>query len=384
MSTFEQCPLKFKFNYIDKIETEFENSIEAFMGSMVHETLEKLYKDLKFEKLNELKELIEFYNDSWNKNWTEGIIIVRKEYSVENYKKMGEKFITDYYNHYKPFDSGKTIGLETRIVVKIGDYTIQGFIDRLDALPDGVYEIHDYKTSNSLPTQEYIDKDRQLALYSLAVKQMYKDCKKVVLVWHYLAFDKELRSERSDSELDEMKKEVMELISEIESTKEFPAKQSALCDWCAFQGMCPNFKHLFELQEKDENEYKNDSGLKLVNEYAKLKKEEDEISAKLEKVKEALAEFAEKDGVNNIYGSEFIAFVKKYPRLSFPKKNDLDRKDFEDTVRKVGLWDKLASVDVYELAKMINSGLLHDEIVNVLDRFVTKGSTTYVRLRNKK
>lgn len=384
LNTFENCPLKFRLHYIDKVETEVENSVEAFMGSCCHEVLEKLYKDLKFAKMNELKELLDFYNESWKKNWSDGIIIVRKEYTAENYRQMGEKFITEYYKRYHPFDSGKTIGIETRIMVKVGDYTIQGYVDRVSALPDGVYEIHDYKTSSSLPSQEDVDSDRQLALYSLAIKQMYKDCKKIVLVWHYLAFDKELRSERTDEELESLKKEVAELIAKIEKTKEFPAKQSALCDWCEFQSNCPNFKHLFELKEKDGNEYKNDSGLNLVNKFAQLKKEEEEVSLKLEKVKEALVEFAEKDGVNNVYGSEFIAWVKRYPRLGFPKKNDADREEFADVIKKLGLWDKLAQVDVYTLAKMINNGELHEDFVKVLERFTTKGSTVYVRLREKR
>ena len=43
LSTFEQCPLKFKFQYIDKIE-KAEESVEAFMGKRVHEVLEKLYE----------------------------------------------------------------------------------------------------------------------------------------------------------------------------------------------------------------------------------------------------------------------------------------------------------------------------------------------------
>ena len=66
---FEQCPLKYKFNYIDKLETEIEDTVEAFLGKRVHETLEKLYKDLKFQKLNTLKELLDFFNSEWKKNW---------------------------------------------------------------------------------------------------------------------------------------------------------------------------------------------------------------------------------------------------------------------------------------------------------------------------
>ena len=44
ISTFETCPLKFKLRYLDKIEP-LRGNIEAFMGSRVHDTLEKLYRD---------------------------------------------------------------------------------------------------------------------------------------------------------------------------------------------------------------------------------------------------------------------------------------------------------------------------------------------------
>ena len=32
LSCFEQCPPKYKLNYIDKVETEVEEGIEAFLG----------------------------------------------------------------------------------------------------------------------------------------------------------------------------------------------------------------------------------------------------------------------------------------------------------------------------------------------------------------
>ena len=54
LSTFEQCPHKFKLQYIDKVETEVEQSVEAFMGVRTHETLEKLYRDLQYQKENTL------------------------------------------------------------------------------------------------------------------------------------------------------------------------------------------------------------------------------------------------------------------------------------------------------------------------------------------
>lgn len=35
LSTYEQCPFKYKYQYIDKIKVEEVNTIEAFMGSRV-------------------------------------------------------------------------------------------------------------------------------------------------------------------------------------------------------------------------------------------------------------------------------------------------------------------------------------------------------------
>jgi len=383
LSCFEQCPLKFKFHYIDKIKTETEESVEAFLGSRVHDTLEKLYKDLKFQKLNSLKELLAFYNEEWKKNWNDSIAIVKKEYTQTNYRKMGEKFITDYYNRYEPFNQTTTIGLETQNFVEIGGYKIHVRIDRLAKAEDGVYEVHDYKTSNSLPTQEKLDQDRQLAVYAYGVKTMYPDAKRVKLIWHFVAFDKEMQSERTDDQLEQLKGEVLEVIKEIEQSKEYPAKESALCGWCEFKSFCPNFKHQYEVEDKPAKKFLKDDGVKLVNEYSNLYADIKEKEKKLEQIREALIDFAKQKQVDVVFGSDVKASVKSYPKLSFPKKGDSSRGAFFEIVRKIGLWDKLAIVDTYKLTKMINKGEIADELKKLLDKFIKKGETVRVSLRKK-
>lgn len=384
ISCFEQCPLKFKFNYIDKVETEIEETVEAFLGSRVHEALEKLYKDLKFQKLRSLKELLAFFNSEWKKNWNDAIVIVRNEYDQENYRKMGEKFITDYYNRYKPFNHSKTIGLETQRTVDLNNkYKIHVRIDRLALTEDNVYEIHDYKTSNSLPTQDYLDNDRQLAIYAYGIKKMYPDAKKVRLIWHFLAFDKEMSSERTPEQLEDLRKEVIESIEKIEAEKEFPSSVSTLCDWCEFQSICPEWKHKFKTEKLEPNEYLEEDGVNLVNEFAEAKEEHDKICYKIEKIRDALIEYAKKENVNSVFGSDVKASIKHYPKLSFPKKGEPFQEDFFEVVKKIGLWDKLATVDVYELAKMINRGELHGDLMKLLERFIRKDELFRVSLRKK-
>src|SRR3989344_6333066 len=152
ISTFEQCRLKYKFRYIDNIYVEVE-SIEAFMGKMVHLVLEKLYNDVQHMKMPELKDLIEFFNKRWKKEFTNDIKITKDQYNSENYRLMGEKYITEYYETYKPFNHEKTLGLETENLLDLGDerkYHIR--IDRLTE-KDGIIHIRDYKTSLTLPDQ---------------------------------------------------------------------------------------------------------------------------------------------------------------------------------------------------------------------------------------
>ena len=45
INTFLNCPKKYKLIYIDKISIKKE-SIEAFIGKVVHEVLEWIYKEI--------------------------------------------------------------------------------------------------------------------------------------------------------------------------------------------------------------------------------------------------------------------------------------------------------------------------------------------------
>jgi putative RecB family exonuclease len=363
--------------YIDRVETEVEQSIEAFLGVRVHETLEKLYRDLGYQKLNTLEELLDFFRDEWKKNWSDSIVIVKEGYGPQNYLKMGEKFITDYYNKYKPFDQGRTISLEERILINLdesGDYKLQGFIDRVMESEEGYYEVHDYKTNSRLPLPEYLDNDRQLALYAIGIKERYPDVKDVKLVWHFLAFDKEIDSTRTDEELEALKKDVIALIEKIESDEKFAANPSRLCDWCEFKPICRQWSHLYMIKEKPENEYLGNPGVKLVDRYAELKQKQKQITldlyAELEKLEDAIIGFAEKDGIDVVFGSKNKVRIKEYERFKFPSKHSAKRKELFEILKKQGKWDEVDQLDTAALNKIIQEKQWDKEILDVLKEFV--------------
>lgn len=375
IETFRQCPFKYKCKYIDKIKTEITNTIEAFMGSRVHDALEKLYKDLHFQKENSLNDLLKFYNDEWEKLFEDGILIVRKEYSIEHYKKLGEKCITDYYNRFKPFDQDKTISTEEYIKYQLdeeGEIFLQGYIDRLSCDDKGNYVIRDYKTANSLKSDEDANNDRQLALYAIAVKEKYQDVKSLKLVWHMLAFDKDVEVSKTDEELSQLKKDTLSFINEILHATEFPANQSALCSWCEFRSLCPHFKHIAKIENSLENEYLFDDGVQLSKKYFELKEKQDKIETEVNKLRDAIIEYGEKENITTISdGSGKIRIWSKDCKKLPDKKSPLHYKLIE-VLKGLEIYDENLSLNLWDLEKKLEGKQYPPHILEALEKFITE------------
>lgn len=377
LSCYEQCPQKFKFRYIDKIETKEEETVEAFLGTRVHEALEKLYRDLQYQKENSLEELLAFFEREWNSNWNDDIMIVNAEYTAENYLNMGQKYLTDYYQRYHPFHQDRTVALEQLIRITLdaaGAYKLQGYIDRLTETRDGFYEIHDYKTNSRLPLPDYIRTDRQLALYMIGVKNQYPDVKDVRLIWHFLKFDKEIDSTRTDEELEQLKKDTIQLIKHIEKDERFEANPGYLCEWCEFQSCCPQWSHLYKIKEKPENEYLKDSGVALVNRYAEVKAAQKQANLQwddeITKLEEALLLFAEKEHVEVVFGAKNKVRITETEKYSFPSKNSREREQLEELLRSFGKLPLVSQLDTAALGRVIQQKEWEPEVLETVQKFV--------------
>ena len=379
LNSFETCPLQYKFSYIDRVKVEAEDTVETFLGSRVHEALEKLYRNIQFERLLSVDEVLAFFNREWENNWKNTVIIVNKDYTQENYRKMGERYIKDYYKRHKPFDKGKILGLETTDTLPLDKEGKYGFYIRIDRLMDmgnGVYEVHDYKTSMSLPKQKDLDADRQLAMYSLWVRDEYKDFKKVRLVWHFLAFDKEMESYRTKKQLEDLRRNVVAKIEEIEIAEEFPAKVTRLCSWCLYRDICPEWKHEVKLESKPENEYLQDPGVKLVDQYVEVKSglddQKKEAEAKLKKLREALIAFCDREGVSVVFGSANKIAVKSYESIKFPPKNSEEREKLTRLLENMGKLDEVSDLDTHALVNVLKKKEWNREDLARLQEFTTK------------
>jgi len=371
VSTFEQCPFKYKLQYVDKLEVEKEQTIEAFMGSLVHQTLEMMYKNWKFKKRVEKKILIKFYRDLWEKEYTEDIIIPREDEGLkaDNYRKMGEQFISDYYESHKD-DDMTIIGLETQDRMTLPDgnqWHVR--IDKLGCKGD-TYFVCDYKTDARMKDQEKADGDRQLAMYSIWVKDKFKDAKKVILKWHMLAFDKEVTSERSPKELEKLQQDVISTIKEIQKAEKedkFPRKQTNLCGWCIYKEHCPSFKHeaiLDAKAEKSIEKFKKDDGLKLVDSYAELKTKLTELEKQKEDFEGKLVEFSKQLEVDAVYGSNMIAKVKEFEKIVLPE----DKEELIAIMKERGIWDEVVMINFMRLQSKYFKGELHEDVCEKISK----------------
>ena len=367
ISTYETCPYKYKLQYIDKIKPEIQNTIEAFMGDLVHRTLEKLYSVKKFHKRVSKAMLLKFFKDLWEKEYSKDILIAKRDQGLtqDNYKKMGIEFISNYYDRMKPFDQLTIIDLETqdRMTLKDGNqWHVR--IDKFACDKEGNYYVCDYKTNARMKDQEEADSDRQLAMYSIWVKDKFKDAKSVILVWHMLAFNKDITSIRTEEELKKLEEETINKIKEIEERKDFPTNVTALCNYCGYQSICPSFMHKLELDKKETiEEFKEDEGVKIVDEFSEVKKNLTELKKKEDELKQKLIDYAKQFKIDTVYGSNMKTSVKEIEKVVLPE----DKSELIAFLKNKGIYDDVSMINFMGFQSKVLKGELPQEVKDMVD-----------------
>lgn len=382
LASYQQCPQKYKFSYIDRTPSDREG-VEAFMGSRIHEALEKLYKDLLLEKPVSLEGVLNEYRKNWNEQWHNEIQIVREEMGPAEYLKIGQRAITDYYKRYAPFHQSRTLGLEYPVNFSLdqeGRHLMRGFIDRLSTPSDGVIWIHDYKAKGFLPTQPDLDMDHQLAFYQMAIQQLWPDIKEVVLIWHYLLFDMEFHSRRTEADLTALRDETIATILEIETATTFPTRQSGVCAWCEYREVCPLFSHLYETASLAPNHYFKEEGVALIGHYAALQAEEERIKSEMGKLKEAIVVYAKKKNVEILYDKTHKLRVRVYDNIHFPGRNDPGRATLEIAIKKGGIWDEVSELSTFALSKKILSATWPSDVIDEIKKMGVPDKTIWMKL----
>ncbi|MEW6679736.1 MAG: PD-(D/E)XK nuclease family protein [bacterium] len=227
LSMFLECPLKYKFYYIDELKKYCKPKPYHSMGISIHRALEAFFKQ-DTRTMNTLHSLL-------RKHW------VREGYSGREEERIwGLKALSMLRNFYEANNVQiNPVMLESEFSVSFPDFTLTGRIDRVDKLDDK-YEIIDYKTGEKL-TKESCDNDLQMTMYSIGFYHTHKIIPHQ-LTFHFLKDNTKITTRRNKEDIEKGIGFIKETVEKMKNETKFHPKPNKFCSFCDFTILCPVFK----------------------------------------------------------------------------------------------------------------------------------------------
>ena len=339
LENFLTCPAKYKFSEIDKIKSP--KSKEAIFGTLIHKTLQMMHDPSKLTPPTE-EEVLAFFSSSWDKD----VYISESEEMIAF--EQGVRIIKDYYKKNYPANF-HILGLESYFEAPIKDkeeiHSVTGKIDRIDKLKDGTFEVIDYKTSRTLPSQKSVDENMQLAMYHLGLLNKWPNLadKPVRLSLYFLRHGEKLSTVKSGEKLKETTEKVLETIDQIKVSK-FSPEINPLCDWCGFQSICPYFSHKFKKETIDDKKIKE-----IVEEYLGIKERSKKEASRVVELQKMINQYCDEAKIDRVFSDTGYVSRTLQERYSY------DEKMAMEILKQIGKLEEFLTVDVKKLAKNIES-----------------------------
>ncbi len=232
LSRYEQCPLSFKLHYIDKQQAE--PGLPLRFGKAIHSVLENLVQEHMLDEQNgPLSEdrALELWRSEWASQGLVGVEVFQE----------GIEILKRFVRDEGVLDSHDVLALEKEIRLKVGPFTVLGYIDRVNRVDDETIEIVDYKSNRMLFARDEVDNSLQLSIYELAVRQLWPWAKKVKLTFHMLRHGIRQETSRTTEQLDAAIQYVETVGRMTEEATEYPARLNSNCVWCDHQQGCPAY-----------------------------------------------------------------------------------------------------------------------------------------------
>jgi len=343
LDTYHQCPLKYKYQAIDKIKTP--KSKEAIFGTLIHSTLNFYHEPAVLSPT--LEQALDHFSRGWNSEIWENEAEERAAFA------QGVEMIQKYCRHNDPTDF-TVVALESPFQLEITDpnkpdviHTVRGFIDRIDKTEEG-YEIIDYKTAKKMPPQESIDNNLQLSVYLKAFLERYPaeraNLANIKVSLYFVKHGVKLSSTRTEEDLAKVDDLFVEAIRQIEA-KEFEPHPSVLCDWCGYQKLCPMWRHKF----KEERTIDNDEIQKAINDYITTKRDLTLGRLKIAKLQELINVYMDQEAVERVFSDTDL--IERAVRQTFK----YDNERLQSLLAPLDQWEAIRKVDLIALKKTLTS-----------------------------
>ena len=247
MSTYKECPQKYKFRYILKIP-EKPKYYFAF-GTALHKVMEFMYANLK-PPFPPLEETLKFFRMDWQKTSFADKGYASAEKELEGYAE-GVRIIEAYYKKHAK-DKFNPLSTEFRTTQEVDGLSIISIVDRIDYLGEGKVSILDYKTGKTIKRepdqllmyQKLMSQSPQLLNLVRTKEPKIEKVDVANLLFYYLPkLDEQVYTPAPKEEIDIFWQGVLKVADNIRAEK-FEATPSELaCKFCDYKDLCPVWKN---------------------------------------------------------------------------------------------------------------------------------------------
>lgn len=289
MNTYQTCPLRWKFRYIDKIP-EKPRSVFSF-GKSVHSGLEFLFSKLD-EGLPTIEAVLAQFKAGWLRDGYESA--AQEKWFFQE----GERILRGFYEkHAREF--GQVYKVEFRFTFHIEGIPVTGFIDRIDTVDENSLAVIDYKTGKAFDKTR-VRRDPQLSLYQMAAKELLGKDVKTVTLYHLNSLTPVTVPAHPKELEDNVRQTVVSTARGISENKFDPNPDAkGHCQWCDYLQICPAFS--------GKNMVSNSAEplSSVVDRYGQLDRKAKELAAERDLLGLTLLSHLAKSGATTLDGKRF-------------------------------------------------------------------------------
>ncbi len=232
IAKFEQCPLAFKFRYVDGRASG--SNAAAVLGKTVHGTLEALLNEVIEQEhngpLSEERALTLF-----KEQWAGGGISGMDAYQD------GVEMLRSFIRREGEINHLDILAVEQEFHLPAGPFVVLGYIDRVDRIDDETIRIIDYKTNRILFSRNEVDSSLQMSIYHAAVQRLWPWAKNVRLAFNMLRHGLDMETTRTPEQVEAALAYVEAMGKATETATDFPPHLNANCIYCDHKDSCPAF-----------------------------------------------------------------------------------------------------------------------------------------------
>jgi DNA helicase-2/ATP-dependent DNA helicase PcrA len=228
LTLYLTCPLKYKFARVFGIPQE--PTINQRFGILFHNVLERFHKEPPEHEEDGLRTLNRLFESGWRRT---GFGSSDDELQ---FRDRAREALRLYWERERESE-GEPVWLERKFDFKVGDHHVRGRVDRVDRLPDGDYELIDYKTGER-KSEEDLENDLQLALYRMAAREAWGIEASTGSYYYVLDGDKVAAPTKPD-DAERVERTVLQVGEGILSQDFEPRPSPSVCSWCDYRLICP-------------------------------------------------------------------------------------------------------------------------------------------------